>query len=163
MTDNTELKRVASAAKNWGGEVGESRWYAAECFKRPYFSVQDAEFIASCDPGRVLALIAQIERDELALRAFSTVAEIAVAERDQLRAEVAGLRTGYEAYERVNAGLKAECEKMRLALIKSHDFIMNDAQTRHMCDETGQVSPLFPKRVGILAEILAAAAKGEQS
>lgn len=34
-------------------------------------------------------------------------------ERDQLRAEVAGLRTGYEAYERVNAELKAECEALR--------------------------------------------------
>lgn len=30
-----------------------------------------------------------------------------------LRAEVAGLRTGYEAYERVNAELKAECEALR--------------------------------------------------
>lgn len=36
-----------------------------------------------------------------------------IAERDQLRAEVAGLRTGYEAYERVNAELKAECESLR--------------------------------------------------
>jgi cell division protein FtsB len=35
------------------------------------------------------------------------------AERDQLRAEVAGLRTGYEAYERVNAELRAEVEKFR--------------------------------------------------
>ena len=34
-------------------------------------------------------------------------------ERDQLRAEVAGLRTGYEAYERVNAELKAENEALR--------------------------------------------------
>ncbi|KMN20276.1 hypothetical protein [Pseudomonas weihenstephanensis] len=34
-------------------------------------------------------------------------------ERDQLRAEVAGLRTGYEAYERVNAELKAEVEVLR--------------------------------------------------
>lgn len=34
-------------------------------------------------------------------------------ERDQLRAEVAGLKTGYEAYERVNAELKAECEGLR--------------------------------------------------
>ena len=37
-------------------------------------------------------------------------------ERDQLRAEVAGLRTGYEAYERVNAELKAESEALRNAL-----------------------------------------------
>lgn len=34
-------------------------------------------------------------------------------ERDQLRAEVAGLRTGYEAYEQVNAELKAEVEVLR--------------------------------------------------
>lgn len=32
-------------------------------------------------------------------------------ERDQLRAEIAGLKTGYEAYERVNAELKAECAR----------------------------------------------------
>lgn len=38
-----------------------------------------------------------------------------LAERDQLRAEVAGLRTGYEAYERVNAELKAEVEGLREA------------------------------------------------
>lgn len=31
---------------------------------------------------------------------------------DQLRAEVAGLRTGYEAYEQVNAELKAENERL---------------------------------------------------
>lgn len=35
-----------------------------------------------------------------------------LAERDQLRAEVSGLRTGYEAYEQVNAELKAENERL---------------------------------------------------
>jgi len=39
-----------------------------------------------------------------------------LAERDQLRAEIAGLRTGYEAYEQVNAELKAEVEALRNAL-----------------------------------------------
>ena len=38
--------------------------------------------------------------------------EALAAERDQLCAEVAGLRTGYEAYERVNAELKAENERL---------------------------------------------------
>ena len=33
-------------------------------------------------------------------------------ERDQLRAEIAGLKTGYEAYEQVNAELKAENERL---------------------------------------------------
>ncbi|WP_040267816.1 hypothetical protein [Pseudomonas rhodesiae] len=37
-------------------------------------------------------------------------------ERDQLRAEVAGLKTGYEAYERVNAELKAEIDELRKGL-----------------------------------------------
>lgn len=36
-----------------------------------------------------------------------------ITERDQLRAEISGLKTGYEAYERVNAELKAEVEALR--------------------------------------------------
>lgn len=43
-------------------------------------------------------------------------------ERDQLRAEVAGLRTGYEAYEQVNAQLKAEVEKLRKERDARHPF-----------------------------------------
>lgn len=34
----------------------------------------------------------------------------------QLKAENAGLKTGYEAYERVNAELRAECEALKLKL-----------------------------------------------
>lgn len=40
-------------------------------------------------------------------------ANLLEANRDQLRAEVAGLKTGYEAYEQVNAELKAEVEALR--------------------------------------------------
>ncbi|WP_454833255.1 hypothetical protein [Pseudomonas veronii] len=39
--------------------------------------------------------------------------ELRDIEISKLRAEVAGLRTGYEAYERVNAELKAENERLR--------------------------------------------------
>ncbi|WP_122252637.1 hypothetical protein [Pseudomonas savastanoi] len=35
------------------------------------------------------------------------------SERDHARAEIAGLKTGYEAYERVNAELRAECEALQ--------------------------------------------------
>lgn len=38
-----------------------------------------------------------------------------IAERDQLKAENAGLKTGYEAYERVNAELRGEIEELRKA------------------------------------------------
>ena len=40
-------------------------------------------------------------------------ANLLEANRDQLRAEVVGLKTGYEAYERVNAELKAEVGALR--------------------------------------------------
>lgn len=41
---------------------------------------------------------------------------------DQLRAEVAGLRTGYEAYEQVNAGLKAENQRLRSGMKGDYDL-----------------------------------------
>lgn len=41
------------------------------------------------------------------------VVDSAEDELSDLRAELAGLKTGYEAYERVNAELRAECEKLR--------------------------------------------------
>jgi hypothetical protein len=52
-----------------------------------------------------------------------------------------------------------ENEALLNVLANAHDFILNDARTRRMCDETGQVSPLFPKRKGILAAIYAAMGK----
>ncbi len=94
------------------------------------------------NPHAVLELIAQIERQEIQFKEWQAshhaiycgVAE----ERDQLKAEnealrglyqmhkqtetremrelkaeLAGLKTGYEAYERVNAELRAECEALR--------------------------------------------------
>ncbi|MBA5956263.1 hypothetical protein GIB64_02370 [Pseudomonas lactis] len=36
-----------------------------------------------------------------------------IEQRNELKAEIAGLRTGYEAYERVNAELKAENEALK--------------------------------------------------
>ena len=50
---------------------------------------------------------------ELSRRQFHSIAQALLAERDRLRAEVSGLRTGYEAYEQVNAELKAENERLR--------------------------------------------------
>ncbi|WLI32886.1 hypothetical protein [Pseudomonas sp. FP818] len=52
---------------------------------------------------------------ELSRRQFHSIAQALLIERDRLRAEVAGLRTGYEAYEQVNAELKAEVGKLRNA------------------------------------------------
>lgn len=79
-------------------------------------------------------------------------------ERDQLRAEVAGLKTGYEAYERVNAQLKAEVEKLRKSLLDAAEEI--DAWGSYASDYFQEKHDL----AGCVAKFHAAAmGKGEQS
>ncbi|MBW1249076.1 hypothetical protein I7860_20585 [Pseudomonas tolaasii] len=89
---------------------------------------------------------------ELSRRQFHSIAQALLVERDQLKAENA------RSTEREILQL-AEIEALRQILASSHEFIMNDARTRHMCDEAGQVSQLFPKRVAILASIDTALAR----
>lgn len=87
-----------------------------------------ARFLGAMTPGAVLALIAENERLSAQVRLAGVAAEMAVhdtagraateylvvaQERDQLKAEIAGLKTGYEAYEQVNSGLKTEIEALR--------------------------------------------------
>lgn len=95
MTDKTELKRLAEH----------------------HLSLGQAYTVAK--PSVLLALIAENEQlaktadcwDRLNIQ-NKALSDSFRNERDQLRAEVAGLRTGYEAYERVNAELKAENERL---------------------------------------------------
>ena len=86
-------------------------WHAAEI-----------KFEEEVGPKVFLPLIAENERLEainnqmILLECNGGTAQAAINlldERDQLRAEVSGLRTGYEAYEQVNAELKAEVEALR--------------------------------------------------
>lgn len=62
-------------------------------------------------------LIADNERLRVDLKSVVRLnnenADLFKEKNDQLRAEIAGLKTGYEAYERVNAELKAENEALR--------------------------------------------------
>ncbi len=51
-----------------------------------------------------------------------TVALGLIADIERLKAEIAGLKTGYEAYEQVNSGLKAEVEGMQKELAARHPF-----------------------------------------
>lgn len=126
MTDYTELKRLAEASLGEWYEFGELR-----CEDRSGYinglHHDDEYFIAAANPSAVLALIAENDsqcKDLQNLRTDNAQLIYALkqeeqsylmlrAERDQLRAEVAGLRTGYEAYEQVNAELKAKNEAMR--------------------------------------------------
>lgn len=49
---------------------------------------------------------------EYSRRQFYSHAQVLLAENNILKAEIAGLKTGYEAYERVNADLKAENDRL---------------------------------------------------
>ncbi|NNA37473.1 hypothetical protein HBO97_23445 [Pseudomonas lundensis] len=145
----------------------------------------DAQFIAAANPAAVLALIA--ENEQLAKTADcwdrlnvqnKALSDSFRAERDQaeqdykdvvgtielrdieiskLRAEVAGLRTGYEAYERVNAELKAEVEGLRKSLLDAAEEI--DAWGSYASDYFQEKHDL----AGCVAKFHAAAmGKGEQ-
>ncbi|MBM1184122.1 hypothetical protein [Pseudomonas lundensis] len=110
MTDRTELKRLAEH----------------------HLSLGQAYTVAK--PSVLLALIAENERLErknanqsesireyqdlvmggdVSLGMLKADIRVTTGERDQLRGEVAGLKTGYEAYEQVNAELKAEVGALR--------------------------------------------------
>ena len=122
MTDNSELKRLAEH----------------------HLSLGQAYTVAK--PSVLLALIAENERlsadcssmrGSLKANAVSIKKLIkdggrAARERDQLRAEVSGLRTGYEAYERVNAEMKAESEALRKALADILDLYDTDEGCRNL-------------------------------
>lgn len=65
-----------------------------------------------------------------------------LAERDQLRAEIAGLKTGYEAYEQVNAELKAENEVLRanssmVVLLPELDSVLEDLEIHGQHSDQG--------------------------
>ncbi|NWD59359.1 hypothetical protein HX878_32135, partial [Pseudomonas veronii] len=125
MTDNTELKRLATAAPEgpWFGPEyapGTSYVFDADLGTLLHYESIDTEqdaclrYVAAANPAAVLGLIADNERLSRSVESLIQM-ERATGNRaieyagkcDQLRAEVAGLRTGYEAYERVNAELKA--------------------------------------------------------
>lgn len=90
MSDNTELQAELAAKKAAG-------W----------------KFTDGLDIDTVLALIAENVSARRTSHYWKRELIAANVVIDQLRAEVAGLRTGYEAYEQVNAELKAEVEALR--------------------------------------------------
>jgi len=123
MTDYTELKLAAEAASQgrWNQDGFDVQnddindYRVARCNR-----LADAKFIAVANPAAFLALIAENDRlsqtVESLIQMERTTGNRAIeyaGKCDDLKAEVAGLRTGYEAYERVNAELKAEVEALK--------------------------------------------------
>lgn len=107
-----------------------------------------AMYITATD---MLEMLAEIERLEGQVRLSKTAIEMAVQgvvgrglndyiavsmERDQLKAELAGLKTGYEAYERVNAELRAECEGLRKDAERYRWLKVDDVDRDHLYTST---------------------------
>ena len=131
MNDHSELKRLAEAAPEgpwFGPEYAPGTSYVFDVDLGTLLEYQsiDSEkdaclrYVAAANPAAVRALIDENERLE------SERAELWRGKRDveatrdtksaviaELKAEVAGLKTGYQAYELVNAELKAEVEGLR--------------------------------------------------
>ncbi|WP_233098098.1 hypothetical protein [Pseudomonas carnis] len=170
MTDNTELKLAAEAASqgHWNQDGFDVQnddindYRVARCNR-----LADAKFIAAANPAAVRALIAENERLE------SERAELWRGKRDveatrdtksaviaELKAEIAGLKTGYEAYERVNAELKAEVEGLR-KLGPSKEIIWCACGDGYPVNSYG--AGFMDANNGVCANCDAALGQGEQS
>jgi hypothetical protein len=193
MSDYSELKRLAEACKealplrymeshgslyirNDHGivfDVHQNRSF-------PEFMAANkayADLALAASPAAVLALIAENER----LTGFVVYrraqvdqydeALIKVADqRDQLKAENAGLKTGYEAYEQVVEGLRAEVEKLCATaglqkLLPELDDALEELELhgRHSDQGYRKLKDWYRKTALACTAIDAAMGKGEQS
>lgn len=154
MTDHTELKRLAEAMKGWDrltecwpcGENGpdwqvgqvdedENRYPVMTIDTEQYDAETHAptlaQFYAAANPAAIRGLIAENERLKGgALTDLSLRTEI-TEQYNQLKAENAGLQTGYKAYEQVNAELRSEVEALRKALT----YIRDSSDDWHACEK----------------------------
>ena len=165
MSDYSELERRAQAAIDAIGTLSRAR--------------QEREFNDICTPQAVKDLIAERDQLKAELEKAQLIGRLAynfdgykavLDERDQLRSEVAGLKTGYEAYERVNAELKAECEGLRansslVVLLRELDSALEDLEIHGQHSDQGyrKLKDWYRKVDLACKAIDAALGKGEQS
>ncbi|MGY2256458.1 hypothetical protein [Pseudomonas reactans] len=111
IAENEELGRYLCTCRDCGGEgaLHTGDWHSYGHMEPPEPVMEKC---GECDGTGLLGEIQDLYQ--------------VITERDQLRVEVAGLRTGYEAYERVNAELKAEVEVFR-GLLREMRAIGNHA------------------------------------
>lgn len=79
-------------------------------------TMQRCQHPGMCSPHGGCRPVKEFDAGQLDLGRFVDWVWSLKAERDQLKAENAGLRTGYQAYEDVNAGLKAEIEALHASM-----------------------------------------------
>ena len=101
IAETEELGRYLCTCRDCGGEgaLHTGDWHSYGHMEPPEPVMEKC---GECDGTGLLGEIQDLYR--------------VITERDELRAQVAGLKTGYEAYERVNAELKADNEALRAKL-----------------------------------------------
>ncbi|KAA8712928.1 hypothetical protein [Pseudomonas cannabina] len=105
--DIEKLEALAKAAKSGGAEwsdlnIDTERMYTAEgMLVELYEFATPAVLLELCSDNEALRGLYQMHKQTEA------------REMRDLKAENAGLKTGYEAYERVNAELRAECDQLK--------------------------------------------------
>ena len=130
IAENEELGRYLCTCRDCGGEgaLHTGDWHSYGHMEPPEPVMEKC---GECDGTGLLGEIQDLYQ--------------VITERDQLRAEISGLKTGYEAYERVNAELKAEVELLESSRAKL----------------AGELSRLRAKHKDW--SVIAAMGKGEQS
>lgn len=180
MADHSELKRLSEACGNLNWRFQQENWteyairddhgyIATMRVGSPKQAGPDpdreakAKFLGALTPAAVLALIAENKRLESEAVYSAAGFDAAREEIARLKAENAGLKTGYAAFEQVNAGLKAEME-----------VLLKDAERyRWLRDQCGIVeykaiagsigSGMLPSGESLDAALSAVMGKGEQS
>ena len=131
-----------------------------------------AKFICKAKAG-ILALIAEndrltgfvVKRRAQAEQYDQALIQIA-EQRDQLKAEIAGIKTGYEAFEQVNAGLRAEVEGLRKALAECANSLHGEMLQKYHGQKPEGMHPVTRRDYDRdMSELTgyAAMGKGEQS
>lgn len=94
-------------------------------------------------------LKAEVERLKSVGHEFCDELQAAGIERETLKAELAGLRTGYEAYESVKKGLKAEVEALKDEIATDDKLIADRDRLLNMfeCPAHGQCIPYAMEQV----------------
>lgn len=155
MRDYSKLKELAEAANAVTGDVRVEMTLASE--PGPNQKEIDAvtAFMGMATPAAVLALIAENERLQSAAR---TLERLDYTDNggelwkpplgkkpdfdriDQLKAENAGLKTGYEAYEAQNAALRGEVAKWKNESVGDSRVIYS--LSCNLAQRTGEVREL---------------------
>ena len=184
MADHSELKRLAEACDNLNWRFQQENWteyairddhgyIATMRVGSPKQAGPDpdreakAKFLGAMAPGDVLTLIAENEHLTESRNEAREERNKLGDRYDQLKAENAGLKTGFEAYEQVNAGLKAELKALRLSLETCADELEGQVIQCYHGQPVEDMHPVtcrsYDRDMACVTEARAAMGKGEQS